>query len=122
MASGNRIERLLSQVHEMGEARRESMRVHFAEMGYGTKRVSDEEFRIWFEMKTGSIPLPPGVQMKTFPPEPIVFPDGSVQLASPWALSLAFVEDGPELLARYERAVLKARYAEGQMMQEALVG
>ena len=115
MTDKNRPERLIDMMKERAEQLRDSLIEQAEGWDMGTSNVTDEQFFTWWAMKTGKIPAE-GVDIEVFPPVPLIMPDGSVQVLSKWEVALSLAAEQPneklaklarDLIARYERALLK---------------
>ena len=120
-SKGNRPERLIDMMTERAEQLRDALLTHADGWDMNTSSVTDEQFFAWWAMKTGKIPKPEGSTIEVFPPTPLIMPDGSVQVLSKWEVALALAAEQPneklaklarDLIARYERALLKVAMGE----------
>ena len=112
----NRTERILEMAVELAKAKHKSLAEQFEGQDVGMSTLSDEEFFVWYSMKTGRVPLTPGLEMDVFPPAPYILPNGETIVQSPWEMALEVVslqenrdlsKTAQELLDRYKRSLLK---------------
>ena len=134
MSEKNRTQRVIESIEAKAAHAREVLREQYEGLDIGTSTVSDAEYAMWFEWKTGRVPLPRGIQVDVSAPKPLVVAGMPTQMVpwadpanpgmqtlvpasvvmSPWEAALNFVEGGKELLDRYQRAVMK-RYQIGMV-------
>lgn len=53
--------------------------------------------------------------IQQYPPVPLLYPDGTVRVVSPWVAALEFVREGPEELEQVQKILTTAGVFQGGM-------
>ena len=117
MSEKNDVEIQIEMMEEHAKTDFAALSMHADGLDIDHSEVTDEQFLLWWMMKNGKIPPPPDSGIKPYRQSLWILPDGQPMPGSVWEVALAVAANQPEfpemaklardLIARYERALLK---------------